>query len=304
MRTIDLVADLQAQSRAWRSAGSTIGFVPTMGALHEGHISVVRAAREANSRVIASVFVNPTQFSEEADLHAYPRDFERDAALLEKAGVDIVFHPAVDEMYPSGLGESVVRPGAVAEGFEGEHRPGHFEGVATVVARLFNAALPDRAYFGRKDAQQLAVISAMVRGLGLPIEIVGCPTVRESDGLAMSSRNARLDADGRHHALALVRALAGAQAAFAAGRDVTGIAASMSRIIDEAPGVVLEYAAVVDPRTFRPPAAAAGDSLAAVAARVGGVRLIDNAELGAADVVRFAAAAPSLIASIPQGVLS
>jgi pantoate--beta-alanine ligase len=299
MRIIETVAELQAQSRAWQAGGETVGLVPTMGALHDGHLSLVRAAQEAGDRVIVSVFVNPTQFTERADLDAYPRDFDSDAAILEAAGVDAVFHPTVEEMYPAGLTTSRVRPGRVAELFEGEQRPGHFEGVVTVVARLFNAALPVRAYFGRKDAQQLAVISAMARDLGFPLEVIGCPTVREVDGLAMSSRNGRLIPATREPALALVRALAEAQRTYRAGiRDSAPIAAAVTRSLQAVPGVEIEYAAVVDPTTFRVPSQAAAGSLAVIAARVGGVRLIDNAEVGAGDVLRYAVESPLPVTDI------
>jgi len=298
MRVMEQVAERQAQSQDWRRAGQTVALVPTMGALHAGHISLVRAAQEANDRVIVSVFVNPTQFNQKSDLDAYPRDFDTDARMLAEAGVDVVFHPSIEEMYPTGLRATRVRPGPVADLYEGEHRPAHFEGVATVVARLFHAGLPDRAYFGRKDAQQLAVIRAMVRDLGFPIEVVGCATTREVDGLAMSSRNARLSPQARQSAVALVRALAEAQRAFGRGtRDPARIAEVAISLLQAALGIELEYAAVVDPLTFRPPQHAAASSLVLLAARTGSVRLIDNAELGAADVLEFAAAPAASLSS-------
>ncbi len=289
MRIVETVAELQAQSRGWRASGASVGMVPTMGALHDGHLSLVRAAQERGDRVIVSIFVNPTQFNEKADLEAYPRDFAGDAAILEAAGVDVVFHPSVEEMYPAGLATTRVRPGRVADLYEGDHRPGHFEGVATVVSRLFNAGVPDRAYFGRKDAQQLAVISALASDLRLPVEVIGCPTVREVDGLAMSSRNGRLTPDARQAALALVWALADTQRAYAAGvRDPATIAAVATRSLQAAPGVEIEYVAVVDRLTFGNPVTAAAGSLAVIAARIAGVRLIDNVEVGAGDVVQYA----------------
>jgi pantoate--beta-alanine ligase len=297
MRVIETVADLQAQSRAWRTARESVGMVPTMGALHDGHLGLVSAARADNDRVIVSIFVNPTQFNQKADLDAYPRTFDADAALLQGAGVNVVFHPPVGEMYPGGTSATSVRPGRVADLFEGEHRPGHFEGVATVVARLLNAGLPDRAYFGRKDAQQLAVIEAMVRDLAIPVEIVGCPTRREPDGLAMSSRNTRLVAPARRAAPALVRALAAAQVAFAAGSgDADEVGSAMLAELVGAPGVELEYAALVDPDTFHPAPRVHASTLVVIAARVGDVRLIDNATLGAGDVIRYAVSAPQAAA--------
>jgi pantoate--beta-alanine ligase len=310
MRIIETVAELQAQSLAWRLAREQVGFVPTMGALHAGHISLVTAARAANRRVIASVFVNPTQFNDAADLDSYPRDFDGDARMLRDAGVDAVFHPGVAEMYPAGGPATRVVPGAAATGFEGADRPGHFEGVATVVARLFNAALPDRAYFGQKDAQQLAVIRALTRDLGFPIEIVGCPTVREADGLAMSSRNGRLDVAQREHALALVRALGTAQREFAAGaRDPLAFGRNLEAALAGAPAVKLDYAGIVNPETFAVPAIVGPGDLAVVAAQVGAVRLIDNAAIGATDLIKYAAIeSPRLVLltqpAPPQGVMT
>ncbi|MFY9614459.1 MAG: pantoate--beta-alanine ligase [Candidatus Dormiibacterota bacterium] len=305
MRIIDTVARLQSQSRLWCAEGARIGFVPTMGALHAGHLSLVEAAQRENDRVIVSVFVNPTQFNDGADLAAYPRDFEADAAMLADAGVDVVFHPDADEMYPSGTGATGVRAGDLARNYEGAHRPGHFDGVTTVVSHLFNAALADRAYFGRKDAQQLAVIRAMVRDLGFPVEIVGCPTVRGDDGLAMSSRNSRLTPQDRQAALALVRALAAAQRDFAGGDSSAELLTGRLRgILDGAPGVDVEYAAVVDPDTFETPLVAGPGALAVIAARVGSVRLIDNVALGAGDVIQFAPTQPTTQSTAPQGVMS
>ncbi|MDP9325776.1 MAG: pantoate--beta-alanine ligase [Candidatus Dormibacteraeota bacterium] len=307
MRIIDTVARLQSQSRLWCAEGARIGFVPTMGALHAGHLSLVEAALRQNDRVIVSVFVNPTQFNDQADLDAYPRDFEADAAVLAAAGVDVAFHPDVDEMYPAGTGASAVRAGDVAQGYEGAHRPGHFDGVTTVVARLFNAALADRAYFGRKDAQQLAVIRAMARDLGFPVEVVGCLTVRDQDGLALSSRNARLTPEERQAALALVQSLAAAQRDFAsADRSAEVMAGRLRRHLDASPGVDVEYAAVVDPNTFEAPLVAGPEDLAIIAARVGPVRLIDNVALGARDVIQLAPSQPTTqsASKAPQGVMS
>jgi len=218
MRVIERVAGLQEQSRQWKTGGHTVALVPTMGALHPGHLSLVRAAHAGgpSTRVVVSVFVNPLQFGAGEDFNLYPRQFGTDLAMLEAAGVDTVFHPSVDEMYPAGFDTRIIA-GAVAAPLEGAARPGHFDGVVTAVARLLGAALADRAYFGEKDAQQLAVIRRMVTDLAIPVEIVGCPTVREDDGLAMSSRNGFLKGDHRRHALALVRALAEAQGLYQEG---------------------------------------------------------------------------------------
>ena len=291
MKIVETVADLQRVSRTWRREGHGVGFVPTMGALHAGHLSLVEAASRPGDRVIASIFVNPLQFAAGEDLDTYPRPFERDRLLLDAAGVDVLFHPTVTEMYPPGS-DTRVRPGPVAVPLEGKSRPGHFAGVATVVARLLNAALPDRAYFGQKDAQQLAVIRALVRDLAFPVDVVGCPTVREANGLAMSSRNGYLEPGQVDAALSLVRSLARAQQLgphARAGRVEVAIAAELNAH----PGVKFEYAAVVDPETFAQlaPGHVVGDSgLAVVAARVGRARLIDNAFVSGKELAGFAPA--------------
>ncbi|HXA43389.1 MAG TPA: pantoate--beta-alanine ligase [Candidatus Solibacter sp.] len=285
MKIIESVAELRQASRTWRRQGIGVGFVPTMGALHAGHLSLVAAARKPGDRVIASVFVNPLQFGAGEDLAGYPRPFDEDRRKLEAAGVDILFHPTVDEMYPVGA-DTRVSPGAVALPLEGESRPGHFTGVATVVARLLNAAAPDRAYFGQKDAQQLAVIRALVRDLGFPVEIVGCPTVRETDGLAMSSRNGYLDERQRQEALALVRSLARAQSMAAVGAsEPESILAAMRADLAGSPGVTLDYVAIVDSSDFSPARAIDQESLAVVAAAVGRARLIDNARVLDSDLL-------------------
>ncbi len=267
------VAELRA---ALAGAPRPVALVPTMGALHDGHLALVARARALAQTVVASVFVNPKQFGEAADLAAYPRDEAGDGALLAAAGVDVVFAPDAAEVYPDGFATTVSVAGP-AEPLEGEHRgPGHFAGVATVVTKLLIAAAPDVAVFGQKDAQQLAVVRRLVADLGFATRIEAVPTVRDADGLALSSRNARLDPDARRRALALGRALRAAEAAAARGeRDagaITGAAAA-----ELAPAVEPEYLALVDPDTFAPIAALDGrDALVAVAARVGGVRLIDN----------------------------
>lgn len=288
MRVITKVSALQAQARRWKSEGHTVALVPTMGALHAGHLSLVRAARTRGKspRVIVSVFVNPLQFGKGEDFARYPRTLGSDLAMLEGAGVDAVFHPSVDEMYPAGF-DTHVHVGAVAMPLEGRARPGHFDGVATVVARLLGASIADRAYFGQKDAQQLAVIRRVVADLAIPVEIIGRPTVREADGLAMSSRNRYLEGEQRTHALALVRALAEAQSQYHEGiRDTRLLERAMRRVLATHPGITVEYARIVDPSTFEPPAIE-GRGLALIAAQVGPARLIDNAALAATDVTRF-----------------
>lgn len=254
-------------------AGGSIGLVPTMGALHEGHLSLLRGAKERSDRVVMSLFVNPLQFGPSEDLAAYPRNEARDLALAEEEHVDAAFLPTTREMYPGG-NETKVTVGSIGDILEGVSRPGHFDGVATVVAKLFNLVRPDLAFFGQKDAQQAVVVEQMVRGLGFPIEIVVCPTVREPDGLAMSSRNAYLSGEERSRALALWRSLEKAKAAFEETGDPLQAAATGRETIEAAEEVQLDYFEAVDPVTLQP--AGAGDVLFVVAARVGKTRLIDN----------------------------
>ena len=260
--------------RALRSAPRPVGFVPTMGALHEGHLSLVRAARERSETVVVSVFVNPLQFGPTEDFARYPREEETDLAAADDAGVDVVFMPSVSEMYPGDRATTVTVGGGITNRFEGEIRPGHFDGVATVVAKLFGIVDPDLAFFGQKDAQQLAVVRRMVVDLSMRVEIVGCDTIRERDGLAMSSRNAYLSARDRDRARSLWAALQAGAEALRSGSDETGAAAAMRTIVERETDVV-DYAAVVDPDTFEDPGPG-GKRLLIVAARVGGTRLIDN----------------------------
>lgn len=273
MRTVRAVADLRQAVAAARAAGGRIGFVPTMGALHEGHLSLVRAARAATDLVVVSVFVNPTQFGDSQDLAAYPRDEARDAELAAGAGADVLFAPGPAEVYPEGFATTVSVAG-VSEPLEGAHRgAGHFDGVATVVAKLLVAVAPDAAWFGQKDAQQLAVVRRLVADLGLPLAIEAGPTVREPDGLAMSSRNTRLGPADRMRALALKAGLDAAAEAVASGAALRD-AELAGRQAMERRGVTPEYLVLVDPQTFL--AADRLPALAAVAATVGPVRLIDN----------------------------
>ena len=269
-----------AEVREWRRAPGSVGLVPTMGYLHAGHLSLVERARRENDRVAASLFVNPTQFAPHEDLARYPRDIDRDTRLLESAGCDLLFAPPVDEIYPAGF-ETVVDVGGVAAPLEGERRPGHFRGVATVVLKLFGIFQPDRAYFGQKDAQQLAVIKKMARDLDLPVQVVACPTVREADGLAMSSRNVYLDPDDRRAAPALFRALQAARDRWAAGeRDAETLRQVMRSVIAAEPRIRLDYVSVADPATCRELDAVSGAALFSLAAAVGKARLIDNIVVG------------------------
>jgi pantoate--beta-alanine ligase len=263
-----------------RAEGETVGFVATMGALHDGHRSLVARAREECGLVAVSIFINPLQFGPEEDLAAYPRDRDADVALLERSGADVVFLPTAEEMYPSGRPEVTVEPGPLGERLEGASRPGHFRGVCTVVAKLFGLVGPSRAYFGEKDAQQLAVVRRMVRDLDLPVEIVGCPSVREQDGLAVSSRNANLSPEERAAAPCLYEALARAAWLVEGGElDAGALRAEMAKRIGHEPLARLDYVAVVDEQTFEEVGRLRGPSRALVAARIGSTRLIDNVPL-------------------------
>jgi pantoate--beta-alanine ligase len=262
---------------AARSAGRTVGFVPTMGAFHDGHVSLMRRARDERDHVVVSIFVNPLQFGPEEDLSRYPRDEDRDLSIAGQLGVDVVFAPSVEEMYPTGQPEVTVDPGPLGERLEGAARPGHFRGVATVVAKLFDVVGPGTAYFGEKDAQQLAVIRRMVRDLSLPIEVEGCPIVRERDGLATSSRNDYLSPEQREAAGCLFLALSeAAQMARGGERDAATMVAAMAREIGATPEARVDYAAVVDDETFEEVSTIAAPARALVAARFGETRLIDN----------------------------
>jgi pantoate--beta-alanine ligase len=280
VRIIREIAVLRGALEASRATGARIGLVPTMGAFHEGHLSLMRRARIDTDVVVVSLFVNPTQFNDPADLEAYPRDEARDAAIAQSAGVDYVFAPNADEMYQHDASTSVIVEG-LSEPLEGESRgPGHLKGVATVVSKLFNIVQPTVAYFGQKDAQQALVVRRMVRDLHFPIRIEVCPTVREPDGLAMSSRNVRLSPQARAQALALRRGLDAAVSSIAGGERNAARVATRARAAMEALGVEAEYFAVVSLDTLAPVRTLSGEILLAVAARIGGVRLIDNELVG------------------------
>lgn len=266
-----------AQLRAWRRGLSgSLGFVPTMGYLHEGHLSLVRRSKGENSTTAVSIFVNPTQFGPREDLARYPRDLPRDLALLEKEGTDLVFAPETEEVYPPGCSTWVVVEG-VTERLEGASRPGHFRGVATVVAKLLNLMKPQRAYFGQKDAQQLAVIRKMVRDLNMDLEIVAVPTVREPDGLAMSSRNIFLNPRERQAALVLYRSLSLAEELRQKGeKDAGKIREAMIKLIQTEPLAQIDYVSIAHPDTLEELEKLAGPALVSLAVRIGPTRLIDN----------------------------
>jgi pantoate--beta-alanine ligase len=282
MRTIRTVAELRAELDPARREGKAIGLVPTMGAFHEGHLELIRRARAQNDVVVVSLFVNPAQFGPSEDLDAYPRDESRDAALAEELGVDVLFAPPVEEVYPAGFSTSVSVAGLteVLDGDPHQRGPEHFAGVTTVVTKLFNMAQPSAAYFGQKDAQQALVIKQLVRDLDIPVRIEVVPTVRELDGLAMSSRNAYLTDEERERALGLSRALAAANREVAAGRrDAQTVLAAASGEL-EAHGIEPEYLELRSADDLSPAQRVNGRTLLAVAARVGRARLIDNVILG------------------------
>lgn len=276
MEIIRTVADMKARAAAWKAEGLSIGLVPTMGSLHEGHESLMDAAREASDRVVVSVFVNPIQFGPGEDYEAYPRDLERDARICERHGVDVVFRPEVDDMYAPAHNTFVVME-TLTDSLCGASRPGHFRGVCTVVTKLFNIVQPHRAFFGQKDAQQLAIIKRMVADLNMNVTVVGCPIVREADGLAKSSRNAYLSAEERQAALVLSRAIFAGKAAVEAGeRDAAALKALMGGIIEAEPLARIDYVEVVDGVTMQPTDAIGAMALVAMAVYIGSTRLIDN----------------------------
>jgi pantoate--beta-alanine ligase len=280
MKVTETIADTR-QAR-WQNPGETWGLVPTMGFLHAGHLSLVERARQENQRVGVSIFVNPTQFNNPDDLASYPRNTARDLAMLKAAGVDLVWTPGPDIVYPADY-QTYVTVEQVTQMLEGEHRPGHFRGVTTVVAKLFNVFQPHRAYFGQKDAQQVAVIRQMVRDLNFNLDVIVCPTQREADGLAMSSRNANLSPEARQQAPCLYRALSAAQTALANGeRNAESLRAVMRAVLEATPLARVDYVSVAHPRTLIELETVDDDgALCSMAVFVGGVRLIDNLGLGA-----------------------
>jgi pantoate--beta-alanine ligase len=276
MQRLETISEMKAVCRQMQRTGKTLGFVPTMGALHEGHLSLVRASKARCEVTAVSIFVNPLQFGPSEDLARYPRDLERDAKLLDELGVDVLFVPSVDEMYPEGA-NTYVLVAELSDKLDGASRPGHFRGVATVVAKLFEIVRPDFAFFGQKDAAQVAVLRKMASDLNLDLELAVCPIVREADGLALSSRNAYLSPEQRQHALVLHRSLLKVKAAAAAGeRDATKLIATGKQVIAEEPAVRLDYFAIVNAETLGPVADISRGALVAVAAYVGTTRLIDN----------------------------
>ena len=280
MDVIHHAGEIRQACASARGSGRSIGFVPTMGFFHEGHLELMRAARRERDHVVLSIFVNPLQFGPSEDLASYPRDVDRDLALAEKEGVDSVFAPDVAEMYPDGPPQATVDPGPLGERLEGARRPGHFRGVCTVLARLFHLVGPSRAYFGEKDAQQVAVVRRMVRDLAFPVEVGVCPTVREADGLALSSRNTYLSVEERLAAACVPEALrAAAEVARSGERATSAVVAAMRARVDREGLADLDYAAVVGEPAFEEIDELTGPARALIAVRVGRARLIDNMAL-------------------------
>jgi pantoate--beta-alanine ligase len=276
MLVLKTVAEVRAECRRIRAAGETLGLVPTMGALHQGHLSLVGAAQASCDAVAVSIFVNPTQFGPKEDLASYPRNLDQDCQMLEAEGVDLVFAPPVEEMYSPGA-STFVEVAGLSERLDGASRPGHFRGVATVVAKLLNIFSPDRAFFGQKDAAQVAVLRKMVRDLQFAVQLDVCPTVREPDGLALSSRNRNLTGEQRRQALVLSRALRAVQGLAKGGeRDPAKLIAEALRVLGEEPAVQLDYCRIVDADTLEDVPEVRRGALLAIAARVGSTRLIDN----------------------------
>lgn len=276
VKTIQTVPDMQATCRELRRSGKSIGFVPTMGALHAGHLSLVRSARSRNDLVVVSIFVNPLQFGPTEDFSNYPRALESDSKMLTSENVDLLFAPSIHEMYPKGAA-TIVRVEGLSEKLDGRSRPGHFQGVTTVVNKLFEIVRPDRAYFGQKDAAQVAVLKKMVHDLNIDTELIVCPIVREPDGLAMSSRNAYLTPEQRRQALVLHRSLMRVQLMVDRGEfSALKLADAAKEVILEEPGARLDYFEIVDADSLDPLVDVSGGALVAVAAWVGTTRLIDN----------------------------
>ena len=283
MNTVETIAGVGAACDDVRARGGTVGLVPTMGFFHEGHRSLMRTARAAHDMVVVSLFVNPTQFGPGEDLDAYPRDLDADTAAAIAEGVDVLFVPSVAEMYPDGA-RTTVHVADLTDRLCGARRPGHFDGVTTVVAKLFSIVGPCTAYFGRKDAQQLAVVRRMAADLDLPVHVVGCPLVREPDGVAMSSRNSYLSSDDRRRAAVLVRSLRAAAEAVASGeRDARAVRGVLVETLASEPAVRIDYAEIVDATTLKEVDRIEHDTLIALAAFVGKTRLIDNIAISVHD---------------------
>lgn len=276
MKTVNTISEIRAITKEWKSKNFSIGFVPTMGYLHEGHKSLIEKARLENDKVIVSIFVNPTQFGPNEDFEKYPRDLEKDETLCSDAGADLIFAPEVIEMYPEGASTYVDVEG-ITEGLCGEKRPGHFRGVCTVVSKLFNIVAPHRAYFGEKDAQQLAVIKRMVKELNFDIEVIGCPIIREEDGLAKSSRNTYLSPEERIAATVLSRSLNKAKEALSQGeQNSANLKNIILRELTSEPLAKIDYVEIVDSITLKPIGNIEKSILAAIAVFIGKTRLIDN----------------------------
>lgn len=278
MKTLSRAGAMAQQCQRWRRQGRSIGFVPTMGALHEGHAALLRRAREENDRVVVSIFVNPAQFGPHEDFTRYPRTFASDRELCLKSGADAIYHPSAGQMYPKGFCTSV-EVGPLSHLLCGAFRPGHFKGVATVVLKLLETCAPTRAYFGEKDFQQLVIIRRMAKDLGLATAIVGCPTVRESDGLAMSSRNRYLNAAQRAAAPLLYAALKKGARAAKRGQKPAALATAVGREILRIPGASIDYVKAVNPETLETPSDLRGKNRLVAAIRIGATRLIDNVPL-------------------------
>jgi len=277
LKIVSTVAEVREIVKGWRAAGETVGLVPTMGFLHAGHQSLIAASVAGNDHTVVSVFVNPTQFGPNEDLASYPRDLDRDAALCESTGADVIFHPEPSEMYPDGF-VSFVDMNGLTNHLCGLSRPVHFRGVCTVVSKLFNIVQPDHAYFGQKDAQQLAVVKRMVKDLNMPLEIVGCPIVREADGLAMSSRNTYMNEEERKAALILSQSIRlGEQLVKDGERDANVVKSAMTALIETEPMAEIDYVEVVDGLTMESVDTIRGEILCAIAVKINNkVRLIDN----------------------------
>lgn len=275
MKIVETVKEVREQVKEWKKQGLSVGFVPTMGYLHEGHKSLMDAARKGNDKVVVSIFVNPMQFGPTEDLATYPRDLDHDAALCESAGVDLIFHPEAEEMYEKDFCSFVDMTG-LTEGLCGKTRPIHFRGVCTVVNKLFNIVTPDHAYFGQKDGQQLAVIKRMVRDLNMDIEIVGCPIVREEDGLAKSSRNTYLSHEERKAALILSKTVALGKELAKTEKDANKVVEAMKKNIETEPLAKIDYVEAVDALSMAPVEKLEGTCMLAMAVYIGKTRLIDN----------------------------